>query len=87
MDDVRSPFGAGVKNAFEQAKEQPIAELHITMLRSGAVQVQGPINQRLLCYGLLGMARDVVYETSKAEDAKIQPASLADIANVTGPRQ
>lgn len=36
------------------------AELKITLTPSGQVLVTGPIANKLLCYGMLGLARDVV---------------------------
>lgn len=35
-------------------------QLLITMLDDGSITVQGPIGNKLLCYGLLGVARDIL---------------------------
>jgi hypothetical protein len=56
----------------------PRATLTITLEDSGQVTVSGPLNDKVLMYGLLGAARDVVVEYSvhKAEN-KVQLATGA----------
>lgn len=39
-----------------------IAQITVTLTNNGQVQVSGPIDNRMLCYGLLEMAKDVVRE-------------------------
>jgi len=61
-------------------KDQPQvrAQLVITLFENGQFTVNGPINDRLLYYGLLEMARDVptmqrgqqIQQTQKAEQVK-----------------
>lgn len=41
-------------------------ELHIILLPDGKVTITGPINQKLLCYGLLESARDAIKEFNDA---------------------
>lgn len=36
------------------------AELHITLDHAGQIRVTGPLENRVLCYGLLGLAQEVV---------------------------
>jgi hypothetical protein len=52
-------------------------ELVITMTPDGQVGVRGPIDQLVLCYGLLELARDAI-QARAAEMAKqrIVPASI-----------
>ena len=47
-------------------------ELKIVMDNKGSIQVEGPIHDRLLCYGLLEAAKDAirVYEPGKIMLAK-----------------
>lgn len=64
----------------DQAQPQPQAEapgliqLVITMDDRGVVQVTGPLGNKHLCYGLLGLARDAIYEHS-AKGTKVVDGS------------
>jgi hypothetical protein len=40
----------------------------------GAINVNGPIQQALLCYGLLESAKIAIYEHSKQAQNRVQPA-------------
>jgi len=52
-----------------------MARIIITINAAGQVNVEAPFDQRMLCYGLLEMAREVVYEQYKASQNRIvQPA-------------
>lgn len=64
-----------------------IAEIHITMDDKGQIQVNGPLENKLLMYGLLETARDVVVEHN-ANLAKrlVQPVTLGLPAGL-GPRK
>lgn len=53
--------------AQEQPKPKPedpgpkeVAQLTVTLLDTGAVNVTGPINNKTLCYGMLEVAKDIV---------------------------
>jgi hypothetical protein len=35
-------------------------QLIITMLPNGSLHVEGPIEHKMLCYGMLGMAHDLI---------------------------
>ena len=63
-----------------ETPQQPeaTATLTITMTTAGQVSVNGPIENRLLCYGLLEIARDTIVEFNKKSGAKIlvPPPSL-----------
>ena len=53
-----------------------MARITITIDSAGNVNVDAPFNQRMLCYGLLDMAREVVYEQFKQMQNRIvQPAA------------
>jgi hypothetical protein len=52
------------------------AELRITMLATGQVHVTGPIENKILSYGLLEVAREVIAEHAKAQQRLVQPASM-----------
>ena len=47
-------------------------QLLITLEEDGRIQVQGPIQNKLLCYGLLGVAHDVI-EAYKGGPALVVP--------------
>ena len=42
--------------------QQQRPKLIIEVLEDGRVNVNGPINDKVLCYGLLEVARDAIYE-------------------------
>jgi len=52
------------------------AELKITMLKSGQVTVTGPIENKILAYGLMEMAKDIILEHNKAQARLVQPAVM-----------
>jgi len=52
-------------------------ELLVKYNADGSVSVNGPINDRLLCYGMLEMAKDAVRDYNKERESKIiKPAKL-----------
>lgn len=55
-----------------------IATLTITMTDAGEVGVVGPIENQVLCYGLLEVARDIVLDHSKkkAEQRIVAPGPV-----------
>lgn len=55
-----------------------VAQLTITMDDAGGVQISGPIENKLLAYGLLEIARDSVTEYAAAHARRIQPVSAAE---------
>ena len=56
-------------------------ELKIILDDAGRVQVQGPIDQTMICYGLLEMARDALRAHAEARGkAAIVPPRLEDMA-------
>lgn len=57
-------------------------QLTITMDDNGNVQVQGPINNRSLAYGMLGAARDAIYDHLKTQAASVQPPTTAELAKL-----
>lgn len=47
---------------------------------AGRVSVQGPLENQLVCYGLLEVARDAIQAHVAAQmSAKVKPASPSDI--------
>ncbi len=52
-----------------------VAILTITLLDNGQVNVSGPIENRMLTYGLLGVAQDSIREHAANQDKRIQMAS------------
>jgi len=62
-----------------------IAEMHIQLDDKGALSVNGPLAQTLLCYGLLEMAKDTVRRHN--EEKRVAPAGMRDLVSLTGGRQ
>jgi len=50
---------------------EPQAQLLITLMVDGTVQVSGPIDNKLLCYGLLGCAQDAIREYKAKQTTNI----------------
>ena len=54
-----------------------VAELKISMDDAGNISVNGPIDNQLLSYGLLEVAKDVIKQHAAENARKIQPAPLS----------
>ena len=61
--------------------------LAITLDPDGSVRVQGPIDDKMLCYALLENARDAVKDYGDARrQPVIQAPTSADILSINGKR-
>jgi hypothetical protein len=76
----RTLMDEATKRMMEQANkntqpQQTRPKMTIEMLEDGRIQVHGPIENKLLCYGLLELAKDAVreYADKKAWLAMQQP--------------
>lgn len=49
---------------------EPIVQLLLTLNKDGTLNVTGPIDDRVLCYGMLDYAKDVIREY-QARQAKL----------------
>ena len=54
---------------LEKQEIQPIILTITFNPANGAVSVSGPIHDRVLCYGILGMARDAIFENATKKPA------------------
>lgn len=60
-----------------------VAKLEILLTDEGQVIVNGPITDRMMCYGLLGVAKDSIRTHNAQEQQKIvQPTGLERVALV-----
>jgi len=50
-------------------------DLVIHMDASRRITVTGPIEDRMLCYALLEIARDIIAERARAKESRILPAT------------
>jgi hypothetical protein len=49
--------------------------LTITMnMQNGQVSVSGPIDNKLMAYGMLASAKDAIYDYGKQQERLVQPA-------------
>lgn len=48
-------------------QEPKPVQLVITLFPDGRVNLQGPITDRIFCYGLLEMAREIIYDFAKSQ--------------------
>ena len=57
------------------------AELKITLTAQGGVEIRGPIDNKLLCYGLLACAHDAIkdYTDAKARSGIIPVAPMPNV--------
>lgn len=46
----------------------PVVQMVIVLLEDGSVQVQGPLENRVLCYGLLSMANEAIFKHGNSGD-------------------
>lgn len=48
---------------------EPMVQLLLTLNKDGTLNVTGPIDDRVLCYGMLDYAKDVIreYQASRAK--------------------
>lgn len=59
-------------------------DLIISMNEAGQVSVNGPIGNKMLCYGLLGAAHDAIKDfCDKAAEQKIVKPSNGDVLSIT----
>jgi hypothetical protein len=57
-----------------------VAEFKVSLTDAGQIQVEGPIEQRMLAYGMFSVAMDVVRETSQQTNkVQLAPAGLANL--------
>lgn len=61
-----------------------VAELKITMDDAGGVAVEGAIDNKLLAYGLLEVAKESICRHHEQAQRKVQPITTADIAHLRG---
>ncbi len=52
-----------------------MVELRIVLDDHGRIAVTGPIENQLLCYGLLEMARDAIATNAQQQQRLVQPAT------------
>jgi len=62
---------------------QPAAVLTITMTTDGQYQVSGPIDNKPLCYAMLGMARDMIQVYESKPKVQAAPAGI-DLSRLNG---
>jgi hypothetical protein len=51
----------------EETQELKPIVLSITLTPDGRVNITGPIKDRLLCYGMLKMAEEIIYDFKNAQ--------------------
>jgi len=56
----------------------PDVTLTITLSEAGQVSCTGPLENRLICYGLMELAKEVIREHSANMNRRVIPASPAD---------
>lgn len=58
---------------------EPLPKLMIEVMPDGSVQVQGPIQNRMLCYGLLEAAKDAIRRHGDQPQPLVQVPRLAGL--------
>ena len=54
---------------------KPRVQLVVSLMTDGSVAVGGPLHDKILCYGLLGLAQDAIRDYRGHEAPQIQLAS------------
>jgi hypothetical protein len=70
-------------NPTQKAAPSPVVELKISFDQmTGAVRVDGPIQNPMFCYGILEMARQAIqnFAAEQAQGKKIVPANTLPFA-------
>jgi len=62
------------KNGKEKQPPQVRSQITITLFEDGQIQVNGPLNDRILFYGMLEVARDSVLMRAGREGERVQAA-------------
>lgn len=62
---------------------KPKVQLVITLDEDGQVGIRGPLQDPVLCYGLIEAAKDALQDHNRA-GPKIQPGSLDDLKGLEG---
>ena len=63
---------------------QPAAQLIITLSPDGQIQVNGPIDNKLLCYGMLDSAKDAIRDRLAQQTSEIEIADSGLINRLDG---
>jgi hypothetical protein len=66
-------------DASTPIQEQPSIGLLITMQPNGSINVQGPIPNKVLCYGLLEAARDIIQSYKSSDIITPDPGIRKDL--------
>lgn len=61
-----------------------VAKLEITVDDAGRIDVNGPIQNRLLCYGLLAIAHDSIDEAFQESRQRIQVPTELERVSIVG---
>ena len=61
---------------MNKAQSVPQIQFVISLYEDGNINVVGPINDKLLCYGMLEVARDIVAAASKAEFSPVEECNF-----------
>lgn len=59
--------------------------LTITAKPDGSVTVSGPIDQRLFCFGMLEIAKEIIHQKAEENRKIIQPVTHASIVQFINP--
>ena len=54
-------------------------ELRIIMDENGQINVSGPIDNKVLAYGLLECAKDAIFQAQQQSQNRIQPAAFMPV--------
>jgi hypothetical protein len=59
--------------------------LIIELLPDGSIGVSGPIGKKMMCYGMLEMAKEAIHDYNLANQRLVQPVSLIPQEKSNGP--
>lgn len=62
----------------------PQIQITITLDENGAISVNGPLENPILCYGLLVMAKDAIANHVSMAQRRVQPAPASALSLIGG---
>lgn len=62
-----------------------VAVITITLKKDGTVEFLGPIEQMMLCYGMMEVSKDIIREDKRRRESLVKPPSAEDLEDLKRP--
>lgn len=60
------------------------AKMTLRMFKDGRFTIEGPIDDKILCYGMLGMARDIIHRREPKQSNLLVAETIIDPNKLRG---